>query len=73
MNVGGINTLACIWYPTCLIDDLVLISHWFVILNSSNIDADLSKPVNINPLPHMFVVKDLVTVRALFHLLVLHV
>ncbi|RDD43237.1 Succinate dehydrogenase [ubiquinone] iron-sulfur subunit, mitochondrial [Trichoplax sp. H2] len=38
MNIGGINTLACL----------------------SKIDPDLSKPVKIYPLPHMYVVKDLV-------------
>jgi len=39
MNIGGVNTLACI----------------------ANIDPDVSKPMKINPLPHMYVVKDLVT------------
>jgi len=38
MNIGGVNTLACI----CKIDD------------------NLSKPAKIYPLPHMYVVKDLV-------------
>lgn len=38
MNIGGINTLACI----------------------SRIDDNLSKPCKIYPLPHMYVVKDLV-------------
>ncbi|XP_018320334.1 succinate dehydrogenase [ubiquinone] iron-sulfur subunit, mitochondrial [Agrilus planipennis] len=38
MNIGGVNTLACI----------------------SNIDKDTSKATKIYPLPHMYVVKDLV-------------
>ncbi|KAL1137612.1 hypothetical protein AAG570_009308, partial [Ranatra chinensis] len=38
MNIGGINTLACI----------------------SHIDRDTSKATKIYPLPHMYVVKDLV-------------
>jgi len=38
MNIGGVNTLACI----------------------SKIDTDLKKVTKIYPLPHMFVVKDLV-------------
>uniref|UniRef100_A0A481SZV7 Succinate dehydrogenase [ubiquinone] iron-sulfur subunit, mitochondrial n=1 Tax=Eurycantha calcarata TaxID=93610 RepID=A0A481SZV7_9NEOP len=38
MNIGGVNTLACI----------------------SKIDSNLSKPTKIYPLPHMYVVKDLV-------------
>lgn len=38
MNIGGVNTLACI----------------------SKIDTNLSKPVKIYPLPHMYVIKDLV-------------
>ncbi|XP_055686739.1 succinate dehydrogenase [ubiquinone] iron-sulfur subunit, mitochondrial-like [Lutzomyia longipalpis] len=38
MNIGGLNTLACI----------------------SKIDRDTSKPAKIYPLPHMYVVKDLV-------------
>lgn len=38
MNIGGINTLACI----------------------SHIDRDLGKPCKIYPLPHMYVVRDLV-------------
>lgn len=38
MNIGGINTLACI----------------------SKIDATSSKPLKIYPLPHMYVVRDLV-------------
>lgn len=38
MNVGGVNTLACI----------------------SKIDENLSRPTKIYPLPHMFVIKDLV-------------
>lgn len=38
MNIGGVNTLACI----------------------SRIDPNLSKPLKIYPLPHMYVVRDLV-------------
>jgi len=38
MNIGGINTLACI----------------------SKIDTNTSKPAKIYPLPHMYVIKDLV-------------
>lgn len=38
MNIGGVNTLACI----------------------SKIDTKLDKPTKIYPLPHMYVVKDLV-------------
>ncbi|XP_067634453.1 succinate dehydrogenase [ubiquinone] iron-sulfur subunit, mitochondrial [Eurosta solidaginis] len=38
MNIGGINTLACI----------------------SKIDTNLSKPLKVYPLPHMYVVRDLV-------------
>uniref|UniRef100_A0A481SZQ0 Succinate dehydrogenase [ubiquinone] iron-sulfur subunit, mitochondrial n=1 Tax=Thermobia domestica TaxID=89055 RepID=A0A481SZQ0_THEDO len=38
MNIGGVNTLACI----------------------SKIDTNLNKPTKIYPLPHMYVVKDLV-------------
>ncbi|XP_037074926.1 succinate dehydrogenase [ubiquinone] iron-sulfur subunit, mitochondrial-like [Pollicipes pollicipes] len=38
MNIGGVNTLACI----------------------SKIDTNLSKPTKIYPLPHMYVIKDLV-------------
>ena len=38
MNIGGVNTLACI----------------------SKIDTATEKPVKIYPLPHMYVVKDLV-------------
>ncbi|KAL7737694.1 hypothetical protein ACLKA6_006092 [Drosophila palustris] len=38
MNIGGINTLACI----------------------SKIDATSSKPLKVYPLPHMYVVRDLV-------------
>uniref|UniRef100_A0A1B0CKW7 succinate dehydrogenase n=1 Tax=Lutzomyia longipalpis TaxID=7200 RepID=A0A1B0CKW7_LUTLO len=38
MNIGGLNTLACI----------------------SKIDRDTSKPAKIYPLPHMYVVRDLV-------------
>lgn len=38
MNIGGVNTLACI----------------------SKIDTDKDKPTKIYPLPHMYVVKDLV-------------
>ncbi|XP_071445937.1 succinate dehydrogenase [ubiquinone] iron-sulfur subunit, mitochondrial-like [Hetaerina americana] len=38
MNIGGVNTLACI----------------------TNIDTNLSKPTKIYPLPHMYVIKDLV-------------
>jgi len=38
MNIGGVNTLACI----------------------SKTDTNLSKPLKIYPLPHMYVVKDLV-------------
>ncbi|XP_047002290.1 succinate dehydrogenase [ubiquinone] iron-sulfur subunit, mitochondrial [Schistocerca americana] len=38
MNIGGVNTLACI----------------------SKIDTNLNKPVKIYPLPHMYVIKDLV-------------
>jgi len=38
MNIGGVNTLACI----------------------SKIDENLSKPTKIYPLPHMYVIKDLV-------------
>lgn len=38
MNIGGINTLACI----------------------SKIDTNCSKPTKIYPLPHMYVVRDLV-------------
>jgi len=33
-----------------------------LILDFSRIDPDLSKPVKIHPLPHMYVVKDLVPV-----------
>jgi len=38
MNIGGVNTLACI----------------------SKIDTNLNKPAKIYPLPHMYVIKDLV-------------
>lgn len=38
MNIGGINTLACI----------------------SKIDTNVNKPSKIYPLPHMYVVRDLV-------------
>ncbi|XP_046390770.1 succinate dehydrogenase [ubiquinone] iron-sulfur subunit, mitochondrial [Ischnura elegans] len=38
MNIGGVNTLACI----------------------TKIDTNLSKPTKIYPLPHMYVIKDLV-------------
>jgi succinate dehydrogenase (ubiquinone) iron-sulfur subunit len=38
MNIGGVNTLACI----------------------SKIDTNLAKPTKIYPLPHMYVIKDLV-------------
>lgn len=38
MNIGGVNTLACI----------------------CKIDTNLSKPAKIYPLPHMYVIKDLV-------------
>lgn len=30
---------------------------------SSNIDISSTKPIKVNPLPHMYVVKDLVPVR----------
>jgi succinate dehydrogenase (ubiquinone) iron-sulfur subunit len=45
MNIGGINTLACI----------------------SKIDTNLGKTTNIYPLPHMYVVKDLVPDMANFY------
>uniref|UniRef100_A0A481SZP4 Succinate dehydrogenase [ubiquinone] iron-sulfur subunit, mitochondrial n=1 Tax=Essigella californica TaxID=759921 RepID=A0A481SZP4_9HEMI len=45
MNIGGVNTLACI----------------------SAINQDLSKPLKIYPLPHMYVVKDLVPDMKLFY------
>ena len=38
MNIGGVNTLACI----------------------SKIDTNISKPLKVYPLPHMYVVRDLV-------------
>jgi len=45
MNIGGVNTLACI----------------------SGVNTDLSKPLKIYPLPHMYVVKDLVPDMKLFY------
>jgi succinate dehydrogenase (ubiquinone) iron-sulfur subunit len=45
MNIGGVNTLACI----------------------SAVNSDLSKPLKIYPLPHMYVVKDLVPDMKLFY------
>lgn len=45
MNIGGVNTLACI----------------------CNIDTNLSKSTKIYPLPHMYVIKDLVPDMNLFY------
>ncbi|KRY32473.1 Succinate dehydrogenase [ubiquinone] iron-sulfur subunit, mitochondrial [Trichinella spiralis] len=51
MNINGENTLACIW---------------FHLLCFSKIDTNLNKPAKIYPLPHMYVIKDLVPVRLAF-------
>lgn len=57
MNINGRNTLACIWLEKFFIFFIKFFSP-----NFSKID-DSSKPSKIYPLPHMYVVKDLVPVR----------
>jgi succinate dehydrogenase (ubiquinone) iron-sulfur subunit len=56
MNIDGRNTLACIW-----LEDSFDFLYKTFILSSSKID-DSNKPLKIYPLPHMYVVKDLVPV-----------
>lgn len=79
MNIDGTNTLACIWFNLslslfltfclapvsvgCSLHRALEISHCV-----SRIDSDTSSASKINPLPHMYVVKDLVPVNANTHL-----
>lgn len=39
---------------------LILLIMWLFIWKLSHIDPDLGKPIKVYPLPHMYVVKDLV-------------
>jgi succinate dehydrogenase (ubiquinone) iron-sulfur subunit len=56
MNIDGRNTLACIWYEESF--DL----HIQVLIRCSSKIDESNKPLKIHPLPHMYVVKDLVPV-----------
>lgn len=71
MNIGGVNTLACIrlvFYIIKLISLLnCILSFLTCIVRSSGVNTDLSKPLKIYPLPHMYVVKDLVPDMKLFY------
>jgi succinate dehydrogenase (ubiquinone) iron-sulfur subunit len=55
MNIDGQNTLACIWYEQSF-DLFIEIRLHFSKIDESN------KSLKIRPLPHMYVVKDLVPV-----------
>ena len=71
MNIKGSNTLACIRYLEMPIFDMSH-THTLSLFSSllSRIDPDVSKPVKIYPLPHMYVVKDLVPVSvSVYHAL----
>jgi len=57
MNINGRNTLACIWFEEFFFCFLSII----FIITFSKIDES-NKPLKIHPLPHMYVVKDLVPV-----------
>lgn len=71
MNIGGVNTLACIRFVLNIsnviqgynTNTLFFMSFIFF----SGVNADLSKPLKIYPLPHMYVVKDLVPDMKLFY------
>lgn len=77
MNIGGVNTLACIRFVlhfSKIIFTFYLFIHNFDLLNFSTfycilsgVNTDLSKPLKIYPLPHMYVVKDLVPDMKLFY------
>ena len=58
MNINGTNTLACLWYIILTFSNLTLHKKIFL----SKIDENLNKTSKIYPLPHMFVIKDLVPV-----------
>jgi len=60
MNIDGRNTLACIWF-----DAFFCFLYIIFIIISSKIDES-NKPSKIHPLPHMYVVKDLVPVCLFF-------
>jgi len=64
MNIDGRNTLACIWFDEFFCFFIYII---FIII-FSKIDES-NKPAKIHPLPHMYVVKDLVPV-CLFSLII---
>lgn len=61
MNINGANTLACLWWVLqSLCFHIILILSFLFLF--SKIDENVSKTSRIYPLPHMWVVKDLVPV-----------
>ncbi len=61
MNIDGLNTLACVGCVGLFLFSRVPPSP--TAPPCSKIDKSSSAPIKINPLPHMYVVKDLVPVR----------
>ena len=59
MNINGSNTLACLWLVFYYIITSTYLKYS---LKFSKIDENTSKVSKINPLPHMYVIKDLIPV-----------